>query len=99
MDTTKLVVGQDILIFGIGRLLATVVAVSPSGVDVQSDDGFMRFDQDGVETEASRCLRLGLTPSPEDPVPLRSGPPEWQPWEVLETSPEKIAAFKAEFGR
>jgi hypothetical protein len=96
MDTTKLVVGQDILIFGIGRLLGPVVSVFLSGVDVQADkkyyDALFSFDNDGKETEASRCRRLGVAEG-------ECGPgPEWEPWEVLETSPEKIAAFKAKFG-
>jgi|ERR1039458_3526019 hypothetical protein len=91
----RLVVGQEVFIFGVGRLLGTVVSVSPT-VDVQTKDGYValfRFDNNGKETEASRCTRLGLTPSPEDPFPFRYGPgPEWAPWEIDEASDEEVAA-------
>ena len=66
MDATKLVVGQDVLMFGLGFLDGTVVAVTPSGVDVQADknryDVVFNFDTSGKETEPSRCRRLGVAP-------------------------------------
>lgn len=106
MDTTKLVVGQDVLLVsnGIYRLVGTVVAVTPSGVDVQTGvmqiDGtwnsheLMRFDREGKETEASRCDRLGFEPSPGDKFHniIWFSAPESHPYEIQEnisTLPEK----------
>lgn len=79
----NLVVGQEVLLFGVGFLDGKVVSVVPS-IAVQTNEiGLLHFDESGKETEASRCLRLGLKPTFEDPFPLRSAGPEWQPWEVM----------------
>jgi len=83
MDPNKLVVGQEVLLFGIGFLDGKVVSVSPT-IDVQTDDGFFQFDQDGKET--SRCRRLGVAEGEYGPGP------EWQPWEIAATTPEEITA-------
>jgi hypothetical protein len=58
MDTTKLVVGQEVLLFGIGFLDGKVVSVVPS-IAVQTNDGLLQFDEDGRETDACRYIRLG----------------------------------------
>jgi len=101
MNTTKpvvnrdvyiknLVVGQDVLLFGIGFLDGKVVAVTPSGVDVQADknryDVVFNFDTNGKETEESRCRRLGVAEGEYGPGP------EWEPWEIVATTPEEMAA-------
>ncbi len=86
MDTKKLVAGQEVLLFGVGRLLGKVVSVVPS-ITVQSDAGLLRFDDDGKETEDSRYIRCGI---------VLNGPcPSLLPWEIEESSPEKIAAWKS----
>jgi len=83
MDTSKLVVGQDVLLFGIGFMDGKVVSVSPS-IDVQSDAGFLQFDNNGKETDHSRYVRCGI---------VLDGPcPSLLPWEIVATTPEEIAA-------
>jgi hypothetical protein len=84
----NLVVGQEVLLFGIGFLDGKVVSVSPT-IDVQTADvypAFFQFDQDGKETEASRCRRLGVAEGEYRPGP------EWEPWEIVATTPEEIIA-------
>jgi hypothetical protein len=96
----RFVVGQEIFLFGVGRIVGKVVAVTPSGVDVQSDKDYIAsfsFDNDGKETEASRCKRLGLAPTPGDPFPLQFGPPEWQPWVIDEASDEERDEISKQF--
>src|SRR5215475_8435199 len=89
----KLVVGQEVLLFGIGFLDGKVVAVTPSGVDVQADkncyDVVFNFDNNGKETEPSRCRRLGVAPGEYGPGP------EWEPWEIVATTPEEMAARRS----
>jgi hypothetical protein len=83
MDTNTLVVGQEVLLFGVGRLLGKVVSIVPWG-DVQSDEGFLRFDNNGKETDFSRYLRCGA---------VLDGPcPSFLPWKIVATTPEEIAA-------
>jgi hypothetical protein len=84
MDTTKLVVGQEILLFGVGFLDGKVVSVAPS-IAVQTNEiGLLQFDEDGRETDACRYIRLGG---------VLNGPgPEWEPWEIVATTPEEITA-------
>jgi hypothetical protein len=74
MDTKKLVVGQEVYLFGVGRVLGKVVSVFPS-LAVQSDDvGVLQFDENGKETDSSRKLRCGA---------VLEGPcPSFQPWEL-----------------
>jgi hypothetical protein len=75
---SKLEVGQEVSLFGVGYIHGKVVSVTPSGVDVQGEEysALFSFDNDGQETEESRCCRLGLPPnsdtflgSPEDCMP------------------------------
>jgi hypothetical protein len=113
MDTKTLVVGQDVLLVSneIYCEVGTVVAVTPSGVDVQTGvmqiDGTwngherIRFDKEGKETETSRRDRLGFGPSPGDKFHniLWFSAPEFQPYQIEENvSAEKLAAFKAKIG-
>jgi len=66
-----------------------VVAVTTSGVDVRTDDGLLRFDNNGEETEHSRYIRCGI---------VLNGPcPSLLPWVIEETPPEKIAAWKSKY--
>ena len=81
----NLVVGQEVLLFGIGFLDGKVISVFPT-IDVQSADGLMKFDKDGKETEASRCHRLGVAEGEYGPGP------EWEPWEIVATTPDEIIA-------
>lgn len=77
----NLVVGQEVLLFGIGFLDGKVVSVVPS-IAVQTIDGLLQFDEDGRETDACRYIRLGG---------VLNGPgPEWEPWEIVATTPEEI---------
>ena len=83
----KLVGGQEVILFGVGRVLGKVVSVFPS-VDVQSDVGFLRFDENGKETDFSRHLRCGA---------MLDGPcPSFLPWKIEEASDEELAAWKEE---
>jgi len=84
----KPVVGQEVLLFGIGFVDGKVISVFPT-IDVQSDAGFMKFDKDGKETEASRCRRLGVAEGEYGPGP------EWEPWEIVATTPEETRAYRA----
>lgn len=79
MDTTKLVVGQEVYMFpeaygdiarntGFSMCEGIVVEVTPEGAVVQygvrkSDGDLLRFDKNGTEIDASRCDRLGWGPS------------------------------------
>jgi len=72
MNTTTLVVGQKVALFGCGFFEGTVVSVTADSVGVDSDYGFAQFDKDGRETEDSRYRRVG---------PLGPGP-EWEAWEL-----------------
>lgn len=80
----SLVVGQEVLLFGIGFLDGKVVSVVPS-IAVQTNEiGLLKFDEDGRETDACRYIRLGG---------VLNGPgPEWEPWEIVATTPEEIIA-------
>ena len=84
MNTTKLAVGQEVLLFGIGYILGKVISIVPS-IDVQSEDGFLRFGNDGIETDQSRYLRNGVLNGPG---------PEWEPWEIVATTPEEMASVR-----
>ena len=78
-------VGQEVILFGVGRVLGKVVSVFPS-VDVQSEAGFLRFDENGKETDDSRYLRCGA---------VLNGPcPSFLPWEIIDASDEELAAWK-----
>jgi hypothetical protein len=83
MNTNKLVVGQEVLLFGIGFLDGKVVSVVPS-IAVQTNDGLLRFDEDGRETDACRYIWLGGV--------LHGPGPEWEPWEIVATTPEESTA-------
>jgi hypothetical protein len=73
MDTKKLVVGQDIYLFGVGWIEGKVVSVFPF-ISVQSDEGCFQFDKEGIETDDSRIRRCGA---------LLSGPcPSLGSWEL-----------------
>lgn len=76
---TKLEIGQEVWLFGVGYIRGTVVTVTPSGVDVQGKEysALFNFDNDGKETEASRCRRLGVAEGEYGPGP------EWEPWELI----------------
>lgn len=79
-------VGQEVILFGVGRVLGTVVSVYP-WVDVQSEAGFLRFDENGKETDFSRNLRCGG---------VLNGPcPSLLPWEIADATPEEVAKWKA----
>lgn len=92
MDTTKLVVSQEVFIFGVGRLLGKVVAVTASGVDVQTEKDYIalfHFDENGEETDHSRYIRCGS---------VLNGPcPSLLPWVIEEASPEEIASWKLKY--
>jgi hypothetical protein len=90
MDTTKLVVGQDVYMFNdhypywfCGQR-GKVVEVTPKGVDVQTAGELLRFDNDGYELDVSRRDRLGFGPSPEDKfyTSLWHSAPEFGPWHL-----------------
>jgi|SRR6516165_100152 hypothetical protein len=78
----NLVVGQEIWLFGVGYIQGKVVAVTPSGVDVQGYEypALFSFDNDGEETWASRCRRLGLPPNSDTFV---GTPEDCMPWELI----------------
>jgi hypothetical protein len=81
-----LTVGQELILFGVGRVLGKVVSVVP-WVDVQSEAGFLRFDESGKETDFGRRLRCGV---------LLDGPcPSFGPWQIEDATPEEIAEWKA----
>jgi hypothetical protein len=66
MDTTKLVVGQDVFVHsGPGSVWAKVLAVTPSGVTVETDPFYgaelIQFDKNGNSIGPSK-LRLYLGP-------------------------------------
>ena len=85
MDTKTLVVGQDVdMVSGPYGCSGKVVKITPSGVDVQTDDELVRFDKNGKETDASRRDRLGFGPSPESKFHnfLWNCAPERQPWQL-----------------
>lgn len=83
---SKYSVGQEVILFGVGRVLGKVVSVFPS-VDVQSEAGALKFDENGKETEFSRYLRCG---------DVLNGPcPSLLPWEITDATPEEIAELKA----
>ena len=79
MDTTKLLVGQDVYMFldhypfWFCCQKGKVVKVTQSSVDVQTGRELLRFDDDGNELDVSRRDRLGFGPSPEDKFSLLSG--------------------------
>lgn len=88
MDTTKLVVGQKVKLFGCGFFEGTVVRTIPpatepplptnrllagGGVEVESFGLLAQFDKEGKETEDSRHRRAGGS---------SSWGPEWQAWEL-----------------
>jgi hypothetical protein len=81
-----LTVGQEVILFGVGRVLGKVVSVFPS-VAVQSDAGILQFDENGKETDFSRYIRCGT---------VMNGPcPSLLPWEITDATPEEIAHWKA----
>lgn len=83
---SKYSVSQEVILVGVGRLLGKVISVYPS-VDVQSDEGFLRFDENGKETDFSRHLRCGE---------VLDGPcPSSQPWVITDATPEEVAELKA----
>ena len=89
MDTSKLVVGQKVTVFGCGYFDGTVVSITPSGVGVETDNGFAQFDKDGNETEDSRYRRLGV---------LQDGPgPEWGPWELKPLRDPNVSIWLIQF--
>lgn len=84
-----LVVGQEIFLFGTGRIVGKVVSVSPS-IDVQTNEvGLLQFGENGEETEASRCQRLGL--DPRTSFRFQGPGPEFCPWVIDEASDEEHA--------
>lgn len=97
VDTTKLVVGQDVYVikppypfwFCINE--GKVVKVTPEGVDVQTAGELLRFDNDGNETHLSRRNRLGFESSPGDKFLtfLWQSAPECSPWHLDDMSFEK----------
>ena len=99
----KLVVGQEVFLVSneVYCNVGKVAAVTSSGVDVQTADELIRFDNNGKETEASRRDRLGFGPSPGDKFHnvLWFSAPEFQPWEMEDISDEELAAFKAKAGK
>lgn len=79
-------VGQEVILFGVGRVLGKVVSVFLS-VAVQSEAGPLQFDENGKETEHSRYLRCGA---------VLDGPcPSLLPWEITDATPEEVAELKA----
>jgi hypothetical protein len=93
MDTKNLVVGQYVWLFGIGYVPGKVVAVTPSGIDVQGDVDLLSFDNNGVETDDSRRRRLTIRPG----APIPKGPGlEYMPWVIDETRNDE--AIKLGFG-
>lgn len=86
MDTRTLVVGQEVLLFGVGRILGTVLSVVPSIAVQTKEMGVLQFDENGQENDDSRYRRCGV---------VLNGPcPSLLPWEIVEASPAKIAAWK-----
>jgi hypothetical protein len=88
---TKLEVGQEVRLFGIGRIHGAVVAVTSSGVDVQGGEYpiLFSFDNNGMETDDSRRRRLIIRPG----APIPEGPGlENMPWEIDERSDEEFVA-------
>src|ERR1700741_125005 len=90
MDTTKLVVGQDVYMFNdhypywfCGQR-GKVVKVMEKGVDVQTAGALLRFDNDGYDIDVCRRDRLGFGPSPEDKFYtfLWQSAPEFGPWHL-----------------
>jgi hypothetical protein len=86
MDISKLTVGQEVLLFGVGCMRGKVVSLGPS-IAVQTDGiGLLQFDEKGRETDQGRYLRCGA---------VMNGPcPSLLPWEIVATTPEEIAAWK-----
>lgn len=74
----------------------TVIAVTPSGYDVQTVDELIRLDNEGKETEAGRFERLGFGPRPGDTFHnvLWFSAPEFQPYQIEDATPEEIARHK-----
>lgn len=83
MDTNKLVVGQDVWLFGVGYIHGRVVSVTPLGVDVQGEEysALFSFNSDGKETQESRCRRLGLPPNSDTMI---GTPEDCMPWELIQ---------------
>ena len=51
--------------------------------------GLLQFDENGLETDASRSTRLGGN--------LRRATPEdWGSWKIVATTPEEMAAWQSE---
>jgi hypothetical protein len=98
MNTRTLVVGQEVFLVSneIYCDVGKVVAVTPQGVDVQTDRELFRFDINGKETDAGRRERLGFGPSPGDKFHtlLWFSAPEFQPWKIEEISAQELALFK-----
>jgi len=66
-DTTKLVIGQDVFLYGKGGVWAKVVSVTSEGVTVETEPGYgpelIQFDKDGKHAAGSHPdLRLYLGP-------------------------------------
>jgi len=99
LSMKTLTVGEDVLLVSneIYYKTGTVIAVTPSGYGVQTVDELIRLDNDGKETEVGRLERLGFGPSPGDNFHnvLWFSAPEFQPYQIEDASPEKIAKFKA----
>jgi hypothetical protein len=65
MDKTRLEVGKYVRLSGFGGYtFGEVIAITPSGVDVDCGEplGLLSFDNNGVETDDSRRRRLGIYP-------------------------------------
>jgi hypothetical protein len=67
MDTTKLVVGQDVFLYGaLGSVWAKVIAITPYGATVETDPYYgaelIPFDKDGSSIGPHSKLKLYLGP-------------------------------------
>lgn len=99
MDTTKLVVGQEVHMITCECYEGkdgTVVEVTPSGVEVRATGGGLyRFDNNGYELDVDRRDRLGFGPSPGDTFHnvLWFSAPEFQPWRLVMEAPRSAMAI------
>jgi hypothetical protein len=64
LDTTKLAVGKDVFLHGLGSVWAKVISVTPFGVTVETDPFYgaerRQFDKDGNNADHPSKLKLYL---------------------------------------